>query len=391
MKLAERTPTVAADPLTMPLNALVKPERIPLLDLKAQYHVIKAEAALAFAQIAESTAYAQGPAAKAFEDEFAAFCGVDHCVGVNTGTSALHLALRCLDIGPGDEVITVPMTFIATAWAVYYVGAKPVFVDIDPVRRTMDPAQLEKAITPKTKAIIPVHLYGQMADMAPILEIAERHGIPVIEDAAQAHGASYHGLRAGAHGCMSCFSFYPGKNLGAMGEGGALVTHDQRYAERARQLRNHAQSERYHHDEVGYNYRMDSLQAAILSLKLKHLHRWNVARAFRAQRYNELLEGLPLILPQKFADSRSVWHCYVIESDERDRLREALTKAEIESGLHYPVPLHLQKACADLGYQRGDFPHSEQLGQRCLSLPIFAELTDDQVQRVANTLRAALS
>lgn len=364
--------------------------RIPLLDLRAQYRVIREQARAKFDEIAESTAYAQGPAARDFEQQFAAWCGTTECVSVNTGTSALHLALRCLDIGPGDEVITVPMTFIATAWAVYYCGAKPVFIDIDPVRRTMDPDLLERAITPRTKAIIPVHLYGQPADMSPILAIAERHGIPVIEDAAQAHGATYQGRRAGTHGLMACFSFYPGKNLGALGEGGALVTSDRHLADRARQLRNHAQSERYFHDEIGYNYRMDSLQAAMLSLKLQHLDQWNLARAFRAIRYEELLADLPLTLPTRLPDSQSVWHCYVIESDQRDALRLALDAAGIDSGLHYPVPLHLQQACKDLGYRKGDFPHSELLSSRCLSLPMFPELTDAQMIRIASTLRSAL-
>lgn len=370
---------------------VAKPERIPLLDLRAQYHAIRDEACAMFDQIAESTAYAQGPATLIFEDEYAKWCGVGQCVTVNTGTSALHLALRCLDIGPGDEVITVPMTFIATAWAIYYVGAKPVFVDIDPVRRTMDPQQLEKAITPRTKAIIPVHLYGQMADMKPILEIGEKHGIAVIEDACQAHGATYNGKRAGGHGCMAAFSFYPGKNLGALGEGGALLTNNETYAKRSRQLRNHAQGERYYHEEIGYNYRMDTLQAAMLSLKLKHLERWNIARAFRAMRYSELLADLPITLPAKFEDSQSAWHCYVIESDKRDHIRRALTDANIDSGLHYPLPLHLQHACEDLNHRVGDFPHSERLGERCLSLPMFAEMTDEQVQRVATTIRSAFA
>jgi dTDP-4-amino-4,6-dideoxygalactose transaminase len=365
-------------------------ERIPLLDLKAQYRVIRDEAIAAFDRIGESTAYAQGPATKTFEDEFAAWCGASYGVSCNTGTSALQLALHCLDVGPGDEVITVPMTFIATAWAVYYVGAKPVFVDIDPARRTLDATKLEAAITPRTKAIIPVHLYGQVADMAPILAIAEKHGIPVIEDAAQAHGASYHGKRAGTHGIMACFSFYPGKNLGALGEGGALVTNNEAHATRAKRLRNHAQGERYYHDELGYNFRMDTIQAAMLSLKLQHLNDWNAARSRHAARYIELLKDLPITLPTVYADSPSVWHCFVIESDQRDAIRQALIDANIECGLHYPVPLHLQKACAALGYKEGDFPISEALGKRCLSLPMFAELTDEQIQRVAATVRAAV-
>ena len=364
-------------------------DRIPLLDLSAQYRVIREEAIAAFDRIAESAGFAQGPAAKAFEDEFAAWCGAGQCVGLNSGTSALHLALRCLDVGPGDEVITVPMTFIATAWAIYYVGATPVFVDIDPVRRTLDPALLERAITPRTKAIIPVHLYGQPADMDPILEIAKRHGIPVIEDAAQAHGATYKGRRAGTLGVMGCFSFYPGKNLGAFGEGGALVTNDEKFAKRARQLRSHAQSERYYHDELGYNYRMDNIQGAMLSLKLKHLNGWNAARAGHALRYGELLSDLPITLPARLPDSESVWHCYVIESGRRDELRQKLTDANIESGLHYPLPLHLQKACAALGCKEGDFPVSERLGRQCLTLPMFAELREDQLQRVSSVLHEA--
>jgi len=366
-------------------------DRIPLLDLNAQYRVIRDEAIVAFDRIAESSGFAQGPAAKAFEDEFAGWCGAKQCVGLNSGTSALHLALHCLDIGPGDEVITVPMTFIATAWAIYYVGAKPVFVDIDPVRRTLDPTLLERAITPRTKAIIPVQLYGQIADMDPILEIAKRHGIPVIEDAAQAHGATYKGKRAGTLGVMACFSFYPGKNLGAFGEGGALVTNNADYAARARRLRSHAQGERYYHDELGYNYRMDSIQGAMLSLKLKHLNGWNASRARHARRYNELLADLPITLPTFLPDSESVWHCYVIESDRRDELRQKLTDANIESGLHYPLPLHLQKACAALGYKEGDFPVSERLGKQCLSLPMFAELTEEQVNRVSRVLHEAFA
>ena len=365
--------------------------RIPLLDLNAQYRVIRDDAIAAFDRIAESSGFAQGPAAKTFEDEFAAWCGAKQCVGLNSGTSALHLALHCLDIGPGDEVITVPMTFIATAWAIYYVGAKPVFVDIDPIRRTLDPANLEAAITPRTKAIIPVHLYGQIADMDPIVEIANRHGIPVVEDAAQAHGATYKGKRAGTLGVMACFSFYPGKNLGAFGEGGALVTNNADFASRARRLRSHAQGERYYHDELGYNYRMDSIQGAILSLKLKHLNGWNASRAEHAKRYSELLADLPIILPPILPDSESVWHCYVIESDRRNELRQKLIDANIESGLHYPLPLHLQKACAALGYKEGDFPVSERLGRRCLSLPMFAEMSGAQIERVSDVLHEAIN
>lgn len=365
--------------------------KIPLLDLRAQYDLIREDAIKAFDEISCATAFAQGPAAAQFEKEFADFCESAHCVSCNTGTSALHLALACLNIGPGDEVITVPMTFIATAWAIYYVGATPVFVDIDPVRRTMDPSALEAAITPKTKAIMPVHLYGQMADMGPIMEIAKRHGIPVVEDAAQAHGARYHGKRAGTFGVAAGFSFYPGKNLGALGEGGAMITQDAEMAARSARLRNHAQPVRYYHDEIGYNYRLDSIQGAMLSLKLAHLERWNQQRNQHALKYIDLLKGLPITLPTVFDDSTSAWHLFVIESDKRDHIRESLAAANIETGLHYPVPVHMQKACESLGYREGQFPHSEKLANRCLSLPMFAELTDEQIHRVADAVQAALA
>src|SRR5215470_2487963 len=264
--------------------------RVPYLDLHSQYKAIRDEVLAALENVCESSRFAQGPMAAAFEKSFAEYCGVKHCVSVNSGTSALHLAMRCLDIGPGDEVITVPMTFIATTWAISYTGARPVFVDIDPERRTLDPAKLESAINPRTKAILPVHLFGQPADMEPILRIADRYGVPVVEDAAQAHGARYQGRRVGQFGRISCFSFYPGKNLGAYGEGGALVTNDDRFAARARALRDHGQSRRYYHDEIAYNYRMDSFQAAVLDIKLKKLDEWNAARARHARAYAELLK-----------------------------------------------------------------------------------------------------
>jgi dTDP-4-amino-4,6-dideoxygalactose transaminase len=362
--------------------------KVPYLDLKAQYRGIRAEVLAALEAVCESTGFAQGPATKTFEAEFAAYCEAKHCVSLNSGTSALHLAMRCLDIGPGDEVIIPPMTFIATAWGVDYVGAKPVFVDIDPVRRALDPKKLEAAITKRTKAIIPVHLFGMPADLDPILAIAGKHGIPVVEDAAQAHGARYKGKRIGQFGVMSCFSFYPGKNLGAYGEGGALVTNSEAFAKRARSLREHGQSQRYYHDEVGYNYRMDGFQGAVLSIKLKHLDEWNAARARHARRYAELLAGSAVVTPQFVADSESVWHCYVVEVDNRDNVREKLSAAGIDTGLHYPVPLHQQKVYASLGYKKGDFPVSERLSERCISLPMYAELTDEQLQAVANALKS---
>src|SRR5262245_16997481 len=256
---------------------------VPYLDLQTQYDALRSEVMTALDEICESTGFAQGPATADFEAKFAAYCGVDHCVSLNSGTSALHLALRCLDVGPGDEVVTVAMTFIATAWAISYVGATPVFVDIDSVRRTLNPDKLEAVITYRTKAIIPVHLYGMPAEMDRIIAIAERHGLPVIEDAAQAHGARYRGKRVGQFGQVACFSFYPSKNLGAYGEGGALITNDASVAQRARSLRDQAQSQKYLHDEIGYNYRMDSFQGAVLAIKLKHLDEWNKARNDRAR------------------------------------------------------------------------------------------------------------
>jgi dTDP-4-amino-4,6-dideoxygalactose transaminase len=278
------------------------------------------------------------------------------------------------------------MSFIATAWAVTYVGATPVFVDIDPLRRTLDPDKLEAAITSRTKAIIAVHLYGMPAEMDRIVAIAERHGIPVIEDAAQAHGAKYRNKRVGQFGQIACFSFYPGKNLGAYGEGGALITNDASVADRARSLRNHAQSQKYLHDEVGYNYRMDSFQAAVLAIKLKHLDEWNSARTNCARLYTELLKDSSYKPPAQMSDSECVWHCYVIESPKRDRVRSALQGFGIQSAVHYPVPIHLQKAYAHLGYQSGDLPVTEALCKHCLSLPIYPELSKEKITRVASVL-----
>jgi dTDP-4-amino-4,6-dideoxygalactose transaminase len=359
---------------------------VPYLDLQAQYRALRGEVLRALENVCESTRFAQGPATSDFEAKFAAYCGVDHCISLNSGTSALHLALRCLDVGPGDEVVTVSMSFIATAWAISYAGAKPVFVDIEPVRRVMDPEKLEEAITPRTKAIIPVHLYGMPADMDRINAIAERHGLPVIEDAAQAHGAKHRGKRVGQFGTIACFSFYPGKNLGAYGEGGALVTNDASMAQRARSLRDHAQSQKYFHDEIGYNYRMDSFQGAVLSIKLKYLDAWNAARIDRARYYTELLKGSTYKLPADVSDSECIWHCYVIETSERDRIHSALRDLGIQTAVHYPLPIHLQKAYAHLGYKSGDLPVTEALCEHCLSLPIYPELSKHNISRVATAL-----
>jgi len=361
-------------------------ETVPYLDLRAQYRPLSSDLLRALEEVCESTGFAQGPATSEFEDKFAAYCGVEHCVSLNSGTSALHLALRCLDVGPGDEVVTVSMSFIATAWAISYVGATPVFVDIDPVRRTLNPDKLEAAITSRTKVIVPVHLYGMPAEMDRIMAIAERHGLPVIEDAAQAHGAKYRNKHVGQFGQIACFSFYPGKNLGAYGEGGALITNDASIAQRTRSLRDHAQSQKYLHDELGYNYRMDSFQGAVLAIKLKHLDAWNTARNEVAQFYTELLKDSSYKLPAHLPDSKCVWHCYVIETLERDRVRSALQDVGIQSAVHYPVPIHLQKPYAHLGYRTGDLPVTEALCEHCLSLPIYPELSKEKISRVASAL-----
>jgi dTDP-4-amino-4,6-dideoxygalactose transaminase len=293
-------------------------------------------------------------------------------------------------VKPGDEVITVPMTFIATSWGVSYAGATPVYVDIDPVTCTMDVSQVEGKITSKTRALLPVHLYGQMADMGPILELGRRYGLPVIEDAAQAHGAAWEGRRAGTMGLAGCFSFYPGKNLGAYGEAGAVVTNDDAVASHLRALRDHAQEKRYHHGEIGFNYRMDAFQGAVLGIKLKYLEEWTEARRALAARYGQLLAGLPLLLPVEAAGRRHVWHLYVARHPERDRVRDGLEALGVQTGLHYPIPLHLQKAYRELGYREGDFPVAERIGRECLTLPLFPEMTAQQQTAVVDALNEVL-
>jgi len=368
----------------------VKTAPVPFADLSIQYRQIKEEVLREIAEVGEGCSFILGPKVAAFEKAFAEYQRVKHCVAVNSGTSALHLALICAGVGRDDEVITVPMTFVATSWGISYCGAKPVFVDVDPVTYCMDPALVEKAITKKTKAILPVHLYGQMADMPALLEIGKKHGIPVIEDAAQAHGAELDGKRAGHFGQTTCFSFYPGKNLGAYGEGGAVVTNDDAIATRLKRLRDHAQGQRYHHDEIGYNYRMDGYQGAVLGVKLKHLDKWTDLRGLRAGNYGERLKGLPLQLPRKLANRRHAWHLYVALHQDRDGLRTKLEAKGVQSGLHYPVPVHLQKAYADLGHNRGDFPVTEKVASQCVTLPLFPEMTDEQQNRVVEALTEVL-
>lgn len=356
---------------------------IPFLDLKAQYAGIKDELDKAVLGVLASTQFVLGEEVAAFEREFADYCGVKHAIAVNTGTSALHLALLAAGIGPDDEVITVPFTFVATVSAICYAGARPVFVDVDPVTLTMDPAKLEAAITPRTKAIMPVHLYGQMADMDAIMSIAERHGVPVIEDACQAHGAEYFGQRAGGIGLSGCFSFYPGKNLGACGEGGIAVTNDDQQMKAMRMLRDWGQEQRYHHVLKGFNYRMDGIQGAVLRVKLRHLEKWTEARRRHARHYSELLTGATRIkTPVEAEGRRHVYHIYAIRTHDRDGLQKALAAEGIHTGLHYPIPVHLQKAHLDLGHKPGDFPISETAAREVLSLPIYPEMTSRQVEQV---------
>jgi dTDP-4-amino-4,6-dideoxygalactose transaminase len=363
---------------------------IPFLDLKAQYASIKDEVDAAALRVLASTQYVLGEEVAAFEKEFATYSHARHAIAVNTGTSALHLALLAADIGPGDEVITVPFTFVASVSAICYTGAKPVFVDIESTTYTMDPAKLEAAITSRTKAIMPIHLYGQMADMTPIMEIAARHGIPVIEDACQAHGAEYHGKRAGSIGISACFSFYPGKNLGACGEGGLVVTNDDATATKIRMLRDWGQEQRYHHTLKGFNYRMDGIQGAILRVKLRHLEKWTEARRTNARHYTTLLKNVEAVAaPTEAAGRRHVYHIYAVRSSDREALRQSLDAAGIATGLHYPIPVHLQKAHADLGHHKGDFPVSEQVASEVLSVPLYPELTSEQIATVVDAIAEA--
>jgi dTDP-4-amino-4,6-dideoxygalactose transaminase len=346
---------------------------------------------MALAEVAESACYVLGPRVQEFETSFARFTGAKHCVALNSGTSALHLALVAAGVGPGDEVIAPAMTFVATAWAIRYVGATPVFADVDPQTYTLDPAEVERRITPRTCAILPVHLYGQPADLASLSAIAKERGIALIEDAAQAHAATYQGRHIGSCGLCGCFSFYPGKNLGAYGEGGAVVTNDDEVARRIRSLRDHAQHERYCHEELGFNYRMDAFQGAVLSIKLKHLAAWTAARRRLAGRYRAELADLGLTLPYVAADREHVWHLFVLLHEKRDQIRAALAERNIQTGLHYPIPVHLQPAFRDLGHREGDFPVSERIGRQCLSLPMFPEMTADQHSAVIEALAEVIA
>jgi dTDP-4-amino-4,6-dideoxygalactose transaminase len=364
---------------------------IPMADLKAQYRAIRGEIDEAVARVLENAHYILGPEVAAFEAEFAQYQQAKHAIGLNSGTSALHLALLAAGVGPGDEVITVPFSFIATAAAIVYSGARPVFVDIDPVTFNMDPARIEAAITPRTRAIMPVHLYGQPADLDPILEIARRCGLAVIEDAAQAHGAEYRGRRVGAIGDIGCFSFYPAKNLGACGEGGAVVTDRADYARAIRLLRDWGSEKKYVHSMHGYNYRLEGLQGAILRVKLRHLDAWTGTRARNASLYHELLTNTEAVLPRTSDGVRHAWHCYTIRVAARDQVQQELLSLGVQTGVHYPIPIHLQPAYANLGYGPGDFPEAERAAAEVLALPIHSELTEAQVREVAAAVKQTLS
>ena len=362
--------------------------KIPFLDLKTQYKQIEHEVLPMITAAMANGAFIGGEQVSCFEEEFAKFCDSSYCVGVNSGTDALRFALMAIGIGPGDEVITVPNTFIATTEAISQAGAKPVFVDVYPDTCNMDVSKIEEKFSKNTKAIIPVHLYGQPADMDQVQKIAQQNGIGVLEDACQAHGAIYKNKKAGSMGAVGCFSFYPGKNLGAFGEGGAIVTQDEAIAQKIRMIRDHGQRKKYFHDLEGYNGRLDAIQAGVLRIKLKRLDDWNKLRRQNAAYYTELLSEVPSVtLPVEAKFAGSVYHLYVILIDDRDGLQNHLNSKGVASGLHYPLPLHLQKAYDHLGYNKGDFPIAENIADRLLSLPMFPELTREQIEYVVESIK----
>ncbi len=361
---------------------------IPVIDLKVQHEALAAEIMEVLSGIVAAGAFVGGPQLEAFEREWAAFCGADHAIGVGSGTDAVRFALMGTGVGAGDEVVTVPFTFVATLEAILQAGAKPILVDVDPGTYTLDPGRLEAAITPKTRALLPVHLYGQPADMEALQQIADRRGLLLLEDASQAHGATCRGRTAGSLGRAAAFSFYPAKNMGACGEAGAVTTSDPEVARKVRMLREHGQSSKNAHDFPGFNAKMDAIQAAVLRIKLKRLPQWNEARRAVASVYDRLLADVPgLILPRQAGFARSVYHLYVVRTARRDELQEHLKAHGIATGVHYPVPLHFQKAFAYLGYSRGDFPVSEKLAEEVLSLPIYPELPLDSVEYICSRVR----
>ncbi len=366
--------------------------KVPFLDLHAHHAPHRAEFDKAIREVIDSNAFAGGPFVTAFEEKFAAFCDCQHAIGLGSGTEAIWLVLLAAGIGAGDEVITVPSTFMATAEAISYCGATPVFVDIDQRTFTMDPGALAGALTKRTKAIIPVHLFGQSADMDPILAFAREHGLLVIEDAAQAHGAEYKGRKVGSLAHAACFSFYPGKNLGAFGEAGAVTTNDDELAEKIRILRDHGQNRKYHHSMIGWNCRMDGIQAAVLQIKLKYLERGNELRRAHAQRYLQALRDVEGVIAPEAADyAKHVYHIFAIRVQERDEVMRLLEEKGIGCGVHYPIPVHRQKAYEHLGLGESSFPVSETTAAEFISLPMFPELTTQQIDQVADALRESVS
>ncbi|MEW5800014.1 MAG: DegT/DnrJ/EryC1/StrS family aminotransferase [Bacteroidota bacterium] len=362
--------------------------QIPFLDLKAQYQSIKNEVNPAIQQVLDNTAYILGKSVADFEKTFAAEHNVKHCIAVGSGTDGNHLALWALGIGPGDEVIIPANTFIATAWGATLCGATPVFVDCHPESYNIDPSKVESAITPKTKAIVAVHLYGQPADLDPLRDIAKKHNIYLVEDAAQAHLAEYKGKRIGGLSTIASFSFYPGKNLGAYGEGGAVTTNDDVLARKVRLFRDHGSEKKYYHETLGHNYRMDGIQGAVLGVKMKYLARWTESRRKNAEKFHTALRGISqIILPKEMNHAKHVYHLFVILAERRDELMKYLNEHGIATGLHYPVPLHLQECFKGLGYSKGDFPFTEAYASKLLSLPMFAELNDDHIDYIASTVK----
>lgn len=377
--------------LPLPLKPPCGDQPVPFMDLAALHAPIQKEIERRISALVSASSFVLGPAVESFEAKFADYCEARFAIGCNSGTSAIHLALAALDIGPGDEVITVSHTFVGTVWGILYCGATPVFADIDPDSMTMNSAQLEQLITQRTRAIVPVHLYGQPVDMSPVLSVARKHGLYVIEDAAQAHGARYQGRRVGSLGHMACFSFYPGKNLGAWGEAGAVVTSAPELAQRLRRLRDHGQPQRYHHAELGYNYRMDAIQGAVLEVKLGHLDRWNARRAELAQAYGEAFVDMPgLRLPACCEQTESVHHLYVVRHQRRDALAGEMAARGIATGLHYPQPVHRQPGVTAGDAQTSDLPETDAVAATCLSLPMCPTLSDRQVRQVTGALAASL-
>ncbi len=360
--------------------------QVNFVDLKAQYQTIKPEIDQAIEGVISNTAFVLGKAVEEFEKKFAGYCEVRYCLGINSGTSALIMAMQALGIGEGDEVITTPNTFIATAEAISLVGAKPVFVDIQEKNFNLDPNQLEKAITKKTKAIIPVHLYGQTADMDPILEIAEKKKMAVIEDACQAHGALYKGKKAGSLAAAGCFSFYPGKNLGAYGEGGGVTTNSDEIAQKIKMLRDHGSAKKFYHEYIGNNCRLEGIQGAVLSVKLNHLEQWNEKRRKNADLYRKHLQGTSVGLPEEMPYAKHVYHVFCIRVKDREKLIDFLKQKGVFTNIHYPIPIHLQNAYSFLGYQKGSFPVTERCVDEILSLPMFAELTEEQIKYTADCI-----